>query len=559
MPATPDTSANFTATTITNNPLSPTATSLTVATGTGAGLPSTFPFMGMLGTFGGAHELVQCTARASDTVTIVRAQEGTVGQQWVAGTPFASVFTAGMLANIWTLIRTLAYSPEQFGAVGDGVTDDAPAFRLLAAALLAAGGGKVRLRATTYLFASTIANPNDATIAAECFWAPSRTEWEGEGEQTILKLGAGLPNQTYLCTNYRPGGGGGDEGIVFRHMLCDGNAAANNGGTIDAQYGPTLVRVRRARFEGVVARNFYGTTSGGNGPNGTNGESAQMNATSCLDVVVHACHAYCDASQVGSGISINSSTNVAVSDSIGERCTLGMGITIYECQHVAMSNCQAYLNGHNGLNFEFCTDVRVSGSAGGGQMSSYTPSGLWYAASASLGNGASGLSFLSCAGVWVYGCAGAYNTQHGLTHYGAGAGQARIHGGDYSNNGAYGVNLDANSKHTLQITGRPTILSNTTAAVATGDTLAPSMAALEGAQTAPAMPATGAGITNPFPCAMLVRLSGGTMTSTQIGPQGGTGASMLGASEGRLLVLPNWFITPNYSATSTWTWMAEPA
>jgi len=120
----PDTSANFTSTTITNNPLSPSATSLTVATGTGANYPSVFPFMGLLGTFGGAHELVQCTARASDTVTIVRGQEGTVGQQWVAGTPFACVFTSAMLARLWTSIAAVGQNPLTYGAVGNNPAHD---------------------------------------------------------------------------------------------------------------------------------------------------------------------------------------------------------------------------------------------------------------------------------------------------------------------------------------------------------------------------------------------------------------------------------------------------
>lgn len=44
-----------------------------------------------------------------------------------------------------------AFTPEMFGAVGDGVTNDTDAFARMSAAVSASGGGTVTLRATTYL------------------------------------------------------------------------------------------------------------------------------------------------------------------------------------------------------------------------------------------------------------------------------------------------------------------------------------------------------------------------------------------------------------------------
>src|SRR5690348_10482552 len=77
-------------------------TTLILPTGAGALFPATSsgPFMVMLGTYVSNHELVKCTSRSSDTLTIVRAQEGTTAQAWPLTTTVQQVATAGNLSNL---------------------------------------------------------------------------------------------------------------------------------------------------------------------------------------------------------------------------------------------------------------------------------------------------------------------------------------------------------------------------------------------------------------------------------------------------------------------------
>lgn len=82
------------------------ATSLTLATGQGALFPSPtggdYFLLTLIGLVNGAEtswEIVRVTARATDVLTIVRAQESTVAAAWSAGTKVELRATAGTLAD----------------------------------------------------------------------------------------------------------------------------------------------------------------------------------------------------------------------------------------------------------------------------------------------------------------------------------------------------------------------------------------------------------------------------------------------------------------------------
>lgn len=84
-------------------PISNAAVSLTLAAGTGAEFPN--PSAGQQfgltmndAATGLLTEIMYCTARTGDVLTVARAQEGTVALSWLAGDLAANLLTAGMMA-----------------------------------------------------------------------------------------------------------------------------------------------------------------------------------------------------------------------------------------------------------------------------------------------------------------------------------------------------------------------------------------------------------------------------------------------------------------------------
>lgn len=139
----PDSFANFATSTIKGGAagdgtqLGISDTTLRVQTADASLFPSSFPFSVLLGTWSGgsgAHELVQCTARATNVLTIVRGQESTSAAAWPVGTPVEAVCTAANLDNkvsadgdtmtaLLTVSRSLAGSIKEYYRMqaGDGI------------------------------------------------------------------------------------------------------------------------------------------------------------------------------------------------------------------------------------------------------------------------------------------------------------------------------------------------------------------------------------------------------------------------------------------------------
>jgi hypothetical protein len=85
--------------------ISPTDTTITVATGTGAKFPALVSGQFFTATLfasatGLPNEIVRVTGRVGDTMTVVRGQEGTTAQAWSVGDVFDNFLTAGFLNQL---------------------------------------------------------------------------------------------------------------------------------------------------------------------------------------------------------------------------------------------------------------------------------------------------------------------------------------------------------------------------------------------------------------------------------------------------------------------------
>jgi hypothetical protein len=136
---------------------------IAVSAGTGALFPAISAgsyFYATLISTGGTYEIVKVTARVGDTMTIVRAQEGTTAQSFASGSRIEARITAASITDLIAEIDSGIVNAKQFGAVGDGVTDDTVAIQ----AAFNSGATTIVLGAYTYLITNTVTLPNNVNI-----------------------------------------------------------------------------------------------------------------------------------------------------------------------------------------------------------------------------------------------------------------------------------------------------------------------------------------------------------------------------------------------------------
>jgi Chaperone of endosialidase len=194
--------------------ITPTDLTVNIAAGTGVLFPQPTTGQEFIATFidqltGTLREIVHVTAVNADSLTIVRAQEGTIAQAWPAGSIFAHLHTAGAMA---AFIQGSATSLVHAG------TDTGNVNSIVAACIPVSTGYPVGEQ-----FNIVIANTNTGGVVAN---------FDGNGQRPVLRpdgtalhpgdlivgngalfVSAGAFFNVYGGSMWNAGGGGGPSGV----------------------------------------------------------------------------------------------------------------------------------------------------------------------------------------------------------------------------------------------------------------------------------------------------------------------------------------------------------
>jgi len=150
-----------------------TDTSLTVVTGEGAKFPSTFPFHITI-----EDEILRCTARTTDTLTVVRAQEGTTAAAHSAGVSVELRITAAIVTELQDFGNVHDHSSGQGAspiAVGGVPRIGISKFEWTANKLLKGAGvgvDPIEFDPTLGVWNRSIAARGSTSIATTATWTP---------------------------------------------------------------------------------------------------------------------------------------------------------------------------------------------------------------------------------------------------------------------------------------------------------------------------------------------------------------------------------------------------
>lgn len=217
-------------------PVSAGATTITLASGTGALFPAPVSGQAFMLTLTDAAtglltEIVQVTGRTSDILTVVRAQEGTTALTWSAGDIAANLLTAGTTSTFLQAGDTGGVYPiaSNITVTSGGVTlasFTVPATGVIAVSLNVTAQPATVLSANTYgvLSANILQNSTIVSAASAPFYVPSGGGVAAGSSTSIayLSVSAGqtISAVGYLIPN-------GDGATAWKTVMPSGSTISN--------------------------------------------------------------------------------------------------------------------------------------------------------------------------------------------------------------------------------------------------------------------------------------------------------------------------------------------
>jgi Pectate lyase superfamily protein len=223
-------------------------TTLLLPSGVGnARFPSAFPYYITVGddTTASGSEIVKVTARAGDTLTVTRNQGGT-NQTWLNGAPLRLTLSALNLSNLWTTLGYgLMYNVKNYGAKGDGSTDDTTAIQAAITAAGNAAGGVVYFPAvaTNYKVTGTLTVPANVTLRGDGPGASTITTTSATLDVIVLNdTGSGVCNLhiTAAALPFRTAGAGINVAASVYNYWIDNVSIENMWDAIHIGNGSTI-------------------------------------------------------------------------------------------------------------------------------------------------------------------------------------------------------------------------------------------------------------------------------------------------------------------------------
>ena len=498
----------------------------------------------------------QLGASTASTTTFLRGDRTWAAPPVPAATPNATTTTKGIIQLAGDLGGTAAsptvpglaakavdanvvhkgdlfYNVKDYGAKGDGTTDDTAAIQAAVGAAKTAGGGVVYMPPGTYIV-NLVPHPGFSGYYT-AIRIPGGVQLRGAGmDTTTIKVAA---NQSTTVNG----------GLVIRNNSLDASTFGQdihpgifdltvdgNGNNQTALFsGLDWLRVRGGIRERCRMINLYGTGSSGT-PNETMMILSTLSAD-CIDL-------YCEVWDVGdsypggSGFASNFSTNHVRIGCIADSIKV-MGYTDYGSRQVRNVGCVARRCGTHGFNAEISEVVYDACIAGGWASNTLGDAGYPFADSQTLGNGFNGFEANTGSICYYDDCQSLYNAGNGIgcTDANAAASQITVSGGRYEYNVQQAFSFNSVACATGSYISSDTIfnkvgnwwitINGSPALWPTDDWVTPYEPALPTASGATAW--TGAGsanvITNPFPFDVLIYLQGGTLQSIIVQGSGTNG------------------------------------